>query len=504
MWDSFAEEFSKLAKHGLTEEALSELQRLARMSWFNKLEQKLVKADVVTGGQSEMEKARGTVDAEIGYLNKRYNVSPHLVGSMPLGVNIPGDVDVDFVVPIRSPDKFKRVVKRMESNKRYEGSKYNKPGMNHYVFTRQSVGSGDYPVDVGISFGDPAKQFASQRRAMRRSSEQVPEELKRQLVAKKILLKHTPFDIPLGKSRRRYKSWKKALNRALNPLGDTVELGRKSAPLELAKVGRVLNVQSPEGLKELKRFAGRKDVYGHRTHHAGAVLSSGRLIPATEALRRGKLRSYEAGVGGGTHKKVTHENQLSRDQLNRMSSALLRPEVDDDDATDVAAEAGVQYDDAMREFLRRRHSQVKRFLKTEDDPEKFRRRHLSVSKLSPHVFVTKGGIARAPQYGDTQLLVRSLRARPSPFMNLLRGEHIVDPLRPMETRSINVKSGIVIAPESKVRELEAKHPKYRYVVEEHIPEDVKKNLYMSSHSVGEIGRRWLPAALSGRLLGRPR
>jgi len=507
MFEAFAAEIEKAAAPQLTPEQQKRIDDVAKMSFFNKVERRFTRlgeADSATPG-AEMDKARTTIDGEVQYLKKRYNVTPHLVGSMPLGVNLPGDVDVDFVVPIRSPQKFKQVVKRLENNPRYVNSPYNKPGMNHYVFQREAQGPGDYPVDVGVSFGEPAKQFTAQRKAMKQVADQIPEETKQNIVAKKMLMKHTPFDI--GKKGKRYKAWKKDLNRALNPLGGTIELGRKPAPPELAKVGEVIPVNTPEGAQQLEQFAKRRDVYGHRTHHADVILDKGKIMSATSALKQGQLKSFEAGFGGG-HKEVTHGDVMTKDQLDRLQAAVLQQNPNEDAVGAVIDESGygANYHGAMQEFIRRRKTPIKQFLQSGavEDPDKFRRRHLSVPKMSPHVFVTKNGVLDAPQYGDVSMLVRTHRAKPSPFTNLISREHVVTPLRPMEERKVNVKSGIIIAKRERVEELNKKHPNYRYVVEEDIPEGVRDQVFLPTRSVGEIGRRWLPAILRGEAKLRPR
>jgi hypothetical protein len=272
---------------------------------------------------------------------------------------------------------------------------------------------------------------------------------------------------------------------------------------ELVKIASILDVSTPEGADTLKRFASRKDVYGHRTNNADAVLSAGAIAPALKTLGRGSLKSYEAGIGAG-HSSVT-VNPLSKEHLDRIQSSLLKSSPDHSVVKDVARETGMSRDDVMKGFLGTRQSSIRRFLGSEvSDPEEFRRKNLSVSKLSPHVFVTKGGILDAPKYGDVSILVRSRSAAPSPFTNFISSEHVVSPVKPLKFRDVKVRSGIVIAPRERVDELQGKYPDYKYVVEEDIPDDVKKDVFLPNRDIREIKRRWIPSLLGGNISLRPR
>ena len=279
-------------------------------------------------------------------------------------------------------------------------------------------------------------------------------------------------------------------------------LGGKKVLKGISKIGAVVDLNDQASMKKFKSFAKRKDVYGHRTPHAESVLDGGKIISAMEALRRGKIKSVEIGRGVGNRKSLDLSNKLSKDHLNKLQNALLVSpgKVDDDALTDVAVDAGVEYHQMMGEFLKRRHGAVKRHLgELGDGAEKFRRKHLSIPKLGPNIFVTKGGVMNEPRYGDVSMLVMSRSAKKSPFANVLTNEHIIEARKPMDPRSINVRSGFVIAPSKRVDELNKKYPDYQFVREEQIPDSMKKDIYLPTRSAREITTRVLPALFKGEL-----
>lgn len=267
---------------------------------------------------------------------------------------------------------------------------------------------------------------------------------------------------------------------------------------------RGMTADQYKSVDDLLKFVKKPDVFGHRTRHADSVLEQGKVISALEALRLGRLKSFEAGSGTGTHKAIEKDDKLSETQLDQFQSALLRSNPDTTTARGIVEEAGAKYDDAMKELLGKKYSTIKAFLKKVKKPEEFREHHLSVSKLSPHIFVTKGGVLDEPEYGDVSILARSKHAKPSQFANMITHEYTIDPVRPMEPRSMSVKSGIVIAARTKVKQLKKKYPGYKYVAEEDIPEKDRKEVMLPTHSDDEIQKRVLPAMARGTLKMEPR
>lgn len=494
--DVIIEEFAKLA-----EIDTSQFQQLGQKSFFNKIESLLTP----TVGQEDPDvaaKAQAATNAERDYFRKRYNVTARLTGSMPLKLGVPGDVDLDFYSRIKSPKKFNTVVAKLESNPDYIGSKYNKPGAAFQVFQRQARGDDDFPVDFAVAYGPEADRLAGQLKQKEQVAAQLPPDVRQQLVEKKMVLKHTPFDI----KHKRYKAWKRNLDQALGG-GEVIRLQRQPHPdliAALEKQGAVVDLNDPASLKKFESFAKRKDVYGHRTPHAESVLEGGHIISAMEALRRGKIKSVETGVGVGARKEIGTNNLLSGQQLDKLENAFFGTKVDDDAATGVAVDAGVDYNQMMSEFIRRRHGSIKRHLGQMDNAESFRRKHLSIPKLGPNIFVTKGGVMDEPRYGDVSMLVRTRSVVQSPFANVLTNEHIVEPKRPMEPRRINVSSGFVIAKGARVDALNKQFPNFQYVKEEQIPDELRKDIFKPTRSVSEVATRIIPKILSGELRLRNR
>jgi len=742
------EEFAKLA-----EIDLNEFHRLSKKNVFNRLETFLT-PKIPEEDPDLAQKAQAATQAEREYFKKRYNVTARLTGSMPLKLGVPGDVDLDFYSRIKSPQKFNQVVARLEKNPNYIGSQYNKPGAAFQVYQRKARGKDDFPVDFAIAYGPDADRLSGQINEKERAAAELPKELREALVAKKLILKNTPFDI----KHKRYKAWKRNLDKALG--GEAIRLKREPHPdlladlekkavsaediagaarrigakvipddtlkafgafasptraqmkkvvrmgtpdwqkgmlpeameqslekilrespgevfvepgagrilsptatgktlkqldeiaavheglersvkpheiqysslhlspkvpaqelnlinratpdlseaaerlrslreaggehgllrqqlqeqfgeraeefmqpgrkipkammkrltgaqrpeiskpqaykmmggaqqhlveeaqrgfpepriksrrvtesvlspddpsipadvrAQLQKSAEVMDLTKPEDFTKFQKFVSRQDIYGHRTPHAEAVLGSGKIISALEALQKGKIKSVETGRGVGARKDISIDNKLTSTQIQGLKDALLVPtttKVDSDKAADIASEAGMEYNEMMAEFLRRKKGDIKKHLGTVSDPEEFRRSHLSIPKLGPNIFVTKGGLMDEPKYGDVGLLIRSRTAKPSPFANTLTDEHIIEQRKPGDPRSVSVRSSLVIAPQAKVRTLSRKFPGYKFVKEEQIPDELRKVLYKPTRSPKEIATRIIPKLLSGEL-----
>lgn len=280
-------------------------------------------------------------------------------------------------------------------------------------------------------------------------------------------------------------------------------LGGKKIIKNLSKVGSIVDLSNQPNRTKFEQFSKRKDVYGHRTPHAESVLSSGKLISALEALQKGKIKSVELGKGVGSRKEVSTKAELGKDQLDKLQDALLvnkKSDVDKRVVSSIATENKMDKNQVMAEFLRRRRREVKHHLnQLGNKAEDFRQEHLSIPKLGPNIFVTKGGIMNEPSYGDVSMLVRTQSAEESPFANTLTNEHIIAPRKAMEYRNVNVQSGYVIAPKNKIKGLNKKFPKYKFVEEEQIPNDLKKELYVPTRSASELTRRVIPKFLKGEL-----
>lgn len=494
LMEHVVQEFAKLA-----EIDLNQFQTLGKKNLFNKVES-LLTPKIQNEDPELAARAQKATQAERDYFRKKYNVTARLTGSMPLKLGVPGDVDLDFYSRIKSPKKFNQVVARLESNPDYQGSKYNKPGAAFQVFQRQARGDDDFPIDFAIAYGPEADKLSLQLKKKEQAASVLPNEVKQKLVEKKMMLKHTPFDI----KGKRYKAWKRDLDKALGE-GEVIRLKRQPHPdliAALDKTSAVLDLNNPDDLKKFRQFAEHKNLYGHRTPHAESVLESGKIISALEALQKGKVKTVETGRGVGSRKNVSTEDHLSNQQLRELQDALLAPtsaQVNRQKAEGIAVGADMHYNEMMAEFLRRRKGAVKKHLGTIKEPEEYRQENLSIPKLGPNIFVTKGGVMNEPKYGDVSLLIKSRTAEKSPFANTLTDEHIVAPKKPGDMRSINVRSSMVIAPASKINILSKKFPDYRYVKEEQIPDEIRKAIYKPTRSASEVTKRIIPKILSGEL-----
>jgi hypothetical protein len=478
-----------LGLHKIAASDLSAIEELAKPSFLNKIESLLTPA-LKTPKPSALAPPDKTIAKEREYLQRRYNVTSHLTGSMPLQLNIPGDVDIDFFVRTESPKKFKNLIRKLEQNNRYTPSPYNKPNAGYYVFQRPAQNKDDYPVDLAIAYGEPGKQYKDTLRTQKRRATQLPEDLRQQLVTKKHLLRHTPLDF----GARRYKAWKRQLSAAL---GGDFRLDRAEVDA-LKKIGTIIDLSNEQQLDKFQRFTNYKDMYGHRTHNLNSVLERQGLISALEALKRGKLKSYEAGSSIGTHEKVEYNN-LSPAQLKKIEDSMLEEEPDTSVFEDIAEETGRSKDAIKADFLRQDFNKIKRFLRAQDDPEEFRKDNFSVSKLGPNIFVTKGGILDAPSYGDSAVLLRSRTAKKSPFLNLVTDEYIVPSKAVFEPRKLNIGSGYVLTSKKKINTLNKNHPNVKFVATESLPKSLKEKLLKPKRSLKEVWQRWIPSALSGDL-----
>ena len=467
---------------------LTALEELAKPSFLNKIESLFVgdlKPPTKAGPPPDP-----VISKERSYLKKRYNITPHLSGSMPLNLHIPGDVDIDLFVRAESPKKFKNIVRKLRQNPRYIQSPFDKENAGYYVFQRPAEDENDYPVDLAIAYGDPGKDYKATLDAKLQISKSLSEDMRKKLVAKKFLLKKTPFDF----KQKRYKAWKRDLDAAL---GGGYRLDRKEVEA-LKKLGTVVNLDDEKQLDKFRRFTGYKDMYGHRTHNLDSVLEGKGLMSALEALKRGKLRSFEAGSSVGTHAKVQY-NDLNKAQLKKIEGAMFSGTPDASVFEDVAATTGRSEDAVKADFLRQDFGKIKGFLKEQDDPEEFRKDHFSISKLGPNIFVTKGGILDEDSYGDSAILARSRTAKKSPFMNLLTDEFIVPGKDVFEPRKLRIGSGYVLAPKAKIKALDEAHPHVKFVAREDIPDDINDKLYKPTHSAKEVWQRWVPSIFSGEL-----
>lgn len=465
---------------------VNKLQNLSSPNIFNKVEE-LLTPEVPSEDAELKSRAEAAISKEKDYLRKRYNVNPTLVGSLPLNLHIPNDVDLDFFINVKSPKKYTQLVNRIKNNPKYQYSPYNKDPSAYHVFRRDAESEKDFPVDLAIGYGEDAEDYVSLQRKKTKTTSNIPEGLRQKIIQKKNTLKHTPFDF----KGKRYKKFKRELEDAT---GGVIRLERQAHD-DLLKQAGLVDLSSKPERERFERFINRKDVYGHRTNHIDSVAADRHLLSALDALRSNKLKSYEAGVSAGDHQKI-QSLSLTPNQIKELRSTLLQPVPDLTTLKELAKEKDVNTDDIKREYLRNDFHKIKKFLNTLPNGEAFRKKHLSIPKLGPNIFLTRGGVLDQEGYGDSAVLVRNLTATKSPFMNLLTGEHIVKPKRVLTPRKVPLGKGYVLAPSTKAKDLSKNHPDLNIIDLDKMPKSLKDKTFKPTRSYKEIPSRWLPNLIS--------
>jgi hypothetical protein len=190
---------------------------------------------------------------------------------------------------------------------------------------------------------------------------------------------------------------------------------------------------------------------------------------------------------------------LAPEHLAQLEKSVLAATPDTSVYDTIAAQTGLTADQVKANFLRQRFNKARQFVRTQENPEAFREANLAVPKLSPNIFVTKGGVLDTPAYGNASLLFHTPHAAPSPYMNLVRDEYIVPPKDVMTPRAVPVRHGYAVLPKADIGQYEKTHPEMRYVAQEELPEDLRSRLFKPTHDIKETWERWLPAATQGNL-----
>jgi hypothetical protein len=423
-----------------------------------------------------------------GKLKKQLNVTPRLTGSLPLKLNLPNDADLDYFIPVHSQQKFNKLVKRLNKHPDFTPSQYNVTGAGYHVFTHKPTEHHPVPIDIAIATGPSAMAYKKELKQKTINASKIDAPTRNALLAKKHLLKHTPFDY----KQKRYKAWKRELDAAL---GSSVRLKREPIPV---KTAAILDLSDPEEQKKFLAYLERDDVYGHRSQHVDSLLEEQRLYSALEALKRGKLKSYEQGASVGTHENIVPA-RLSDSDIKLLEMELLKETPNTDIVSSMADKYKIDENTVKREFLKSRYPQIRRWLTQQKEPEQVRKEILSVPKLSPNIFATKGGLLDEPAYGNYGLLFQSRTAVPSPYLNLINREHIIPQRGTLTPRSIKLQRNYMVVPRDELRKLNRKNPNLRYIAAEDLPENVKERLLMPTRSLGEIPNRIIPNILSGNL-----
>ena len=461
------------------------LKDLSDISSFNKFEGMFVPKKPSTDAKPL--DVESLISQTQGKLKKQFNVTPRLSGSLPLKLNLPNDTDVDYFIPVKSPKKFEKLTQRLGRHPEFKASPFNVAGANYHVFTRQPTAQTPVPVDVAIAHGPSATAYLKSLKTKTHKAQTIDPTTRDALLEKKWTLKHTPFDY----KQKRYKAWKRDIDEAL---GGGVRLKREP----LAKTAAIMDLSDPEEQRKFLAYLERSDVYGHRTKYIDDVLEDQRLYSALEALKRGKLKGYEQGSTVGTHENVIPQ-RLSEADVNLLGMELLKETPNTDIVKSVADKYQTDENTIKREFLKSRYGQIKNWVHGRKDPEKARLDTVSVPKLSPNIFVTRGGLLDTPHYGEYGVLLRSRTAKPSPYLNLINKEHVIPSKGVMDPRSVKLRNNYVVAPNEQLARLNKINPNLRYIGASDIPDNVKEKLMMPVRSISEIWNRLIPQTVSGDL-----
>lgn len=414
--------------------------------------------------------------AEQASLHQQYGLDPKLFGSMSTGLNVPGDVDIDMFTHVPDKEKFLHAVSALQQSGKYRSSSLNVPGAGLQVFKRDAAGADDFPIDVVLGHGADSEAFSKQIDERQQAAAALPEDIRQAIVDRKRYFRHTAFD----PGKKRYTSFKQHLDFALTP--------HPSVLLQRDKVARILGAADPE----LTKYLQGDDLFGHRTTAADSVLNDGRILAGLTAFQDGKLKDYESGDFAG-HRTPLAAPDLSPEELKALEGHLLSAAPNHAAVKAMAAQHGGTEATLTAALLKGRGDATRRFLRTQADPEAFRKEHLAIPKLGPSIFLTHGGLLNTDSYGDTGFLLHTNRAKSSPYANLIPGEHIIQPKSALGRNSVSIRNALVVAPRHKIDALNTAHPEYRYVAMEDLPDEKKLPLY----SPKEMLTRWAPHIAKG-------
>lgn len=457
------------------------LRQLGLPKWYDRLDGLGQTPPEVSADRryEDLARAKPVVDAATNHLRQHYGLTPTLIGSLPLGLNVPGDVDVDLNTAIPDKAKYLELVERMNHDKLLKASPMNAPNTAYNVYKAPEGVFGPNPVDVTLAYGDRAREFLDVQKKREAVAQGLSPEVVESIIRRKAQLRATPFDI----NKQRYRGFKRELNTALEG-GTYTELKRD-------KLARVLNADDPQ----LNELLAASDLYGHRTAHSDAVLESGKLMSGLQALSKGKLKGYESGFLPGLRGNL-EVPRLTREQLDGLSAAWLK------DKPDYAAVDAVGHPrDALKgALIQKRLGAVNQHLDSMNpsDAEAWRREHLRISKLSPHIFLTHKGLTGDKGYGDVGFLFRDKRPESSPFLTLIQNEAVLGPKRGLHMQNVDLRrnGAVVVGSADRINELSAKYPEYDYVNEDVLRDRGK---LLSTYDVAGAGKRILGHATDGTL-----
>lgn len=459
------------------------LRQLGMPRWYDRLDRLGGDPPEVSAEHrfDDLHRAKPVIAAARRHLKENYGLTPTLVGSLPLGLNVPGDVDVDLNMAIDDRQRYLQLVDKMNQDKLLKPSPMNAPNTAYHVFKAPEGVFGENPVDITLSHGALGNEFLAVQKRREQVAKALDPAVVESIIRRKAQVRQTPFDI----NKQRYRALKREINTALEG-GTYTELKRD-------KLAYVLDMSRPNDQKRLDALLSSSNVYGHRTAHADTILEDGKLMSGLQALSQGKLKGYESGFLPGLRGNLDVP-KLSPQELDRLERAWLRRDPD----YSAVDSLGHPRDALKGALIQGRLKSVNKFLESMPpaEAEAWRTSHLRISKLSPHIFLTQGGLTKDKGYGDVGFLFKSNKAKSSPFVTLIQNEAVLSPDKALRMRGVSLRNAVVVAPTERIQELHKKHPGYTYVDEKALEERGK---LLSTYDVAGAGKRMLGHATDGTL-----
>lgn len=236
------------------------------------------------------EEERAAIEESRQALSKRLNVTPFLTGSMALGTNVPGSVDLDYMVQLKSKEKMLRLANKLRKNPEFKTSPYHSGMSDYQIFMWDRKNK--LPVDIALVYGDKADKYKSTVREV--INKLTPEE-REQIRKEKARLQQAWF-----MRQSRYRKYKRELDERLGIKQVRISdepLDKEAEELEDLK-DLAPAIENTEVLKKrIQRMLSKPSVFAHRTSDLTSLVESGRQLTAEEAARKGLLKTIEETKG---------------------------------------------------------------------------------------------------------------------------------------------------------------------------------------------------------------
>ena len=217
------------------------------------------------------EETAKALEAGRAAIAKRFNVTPLPTGSVALNINVPGHVDLDYAVPLRSKDKMLAITDKLRRHPEFETSQYHAPDADYQIFTWKR--QGQLPIDIALMYGEKGQRY---RHAILAAKAKLSPEQQELIRNEKQRLLNAIF-----LRQARYKRYKRQIDEQLGVGAARVSSEPLAKAADEADVERIKHVLSlPTG-------------FAHRTTNLEGILRSGRQLTAQEAAKKGLLKSIE-------------------------------------------------------------------------------------------------------------------------------------------------------------------------------------------------------------------